>query len=147
MIGPFPLAPVVNRLREPGSPLRYVGNAADLGAALDQQPAAVPAAYVVRQERARASAGASGGVLIQQMAVDVVVVLYVRNHAQAAHGAAALEEMAAVIGYVRTQLLNWRADNGVEPLTMNASRDEGYKAGLLINQELYRSEYRIEVRP
>lgn len=147
MLGPFPLAPVIARLKAQVPALRFVGNAADLRTALEQQPAAVPAAFVVRQERAKPAAGASGGVLIQEMGVDVIVVLYVRNLATAATGEAAVAEMDVLANQVRTALLNWRADAGVDPLTQNASRDEGYKAGLLITQELYRSRYRIEVRP
>lgn len=146
MLGPYPLAPVVERLRGAGSPLKLVGNAADLATALKQQPRATPAAYVVRQERAQTARGASGGVLVQQMGVDVIVVLYVRNNAAADSGAAALEEMTTVAAYVRGQLLNWRANPDTEPLVANASRDEGYHAGLLVSQELLRSSYRIEVR-
>lgn len=146
MIGPYPTDPVVTRLAAL-SALRHVGNVADLQTALAQKPRAMPAAYVCRQERALPSRGASGGVLVQQMQVDVIVVLYVQNHAGAATGAAALAQMTALIADVRSQLLNWRAAADVEPLTMNASRDESYDAGLLVSQELYRSGYRIEVRP
>jgi hypothetical protein len=147
VIGPYPLAPVVERLKAGGSPLKIVGNAADLSTAVQQQPRATPAAYVVRQERAQPSRGASGGVLVQQMGVDVIVVLYVRNQAAADTGAAALAEMTALAGFVRERLLNWRAHDDTEPLTANASRDEGFNAGLLVSQELFRSAYRIEVRP
>lgn len=148
MIGPYPTDPVVTRLAEiPSAQLRYVGNVADLQTALTQKPRALPAAYVCRQERAQPSKGASGGVLVQQMQVDLIVVLYVQNHASAATGAAALAQMTQLVNAVRGKLLNWRAVAGVEPLRMNASRDESFNAGLLISQELYRSDYRIEVRP
>lgn len=146
MIGPFPIAPVIERLAALQQ-LRHVGTCADLKTALSQSPRAVPAAYVVRQERAKPSAGASGGVLIQQMDVDLVLVLYVRNQAHAASGAAAAAEMDALIAAVRGQLLNWRPVAGVDPITQNASRDDSYKGGELIAQELFRSHYRIEVRP
>lgn len=146
MIGPYPLADVITRLSDPGSPLRHVGNAADLQTALTQQPRALPAAFVVRQERAEPSRGASGGVLVQRMAVDVIVVLYVRNVAQSESGAAALSDMTALATYVRSKLLNWASDPAVfEPLAMNASRDQAYAGGLLVSQELFRSAYRIEV--
>lgn len=145
-VGPFPTDPVVTRLVEIPL-LRHVGNVADLQTALSQKPRALPAAYVCRQERAQPAKGASGGVLIQQMGVDVIVVLYVQNHAAAATGAAALAQMTQLVAAVRGKLLNWRAAPEVEPLRMNASRDESYDAGLLVSQELYRSDYRIEVRP
>jgi hypothetical protein len=146
-VGPFPLAPVLARLRVLVPALRFVGSAADLRTALEQQPAATPAAYVVRQERAKRSAGASGGVLIQEMGVDVIVVLYVRNQASAATGEGAAAEMDALIAAVRNALLNWRPDAGFDPLSQNASRDEMYRGGLLCAQELLSSRYRIEVRP
>jgi hypothetical protein len=146
VIGPYPIAPVIDRL-DALSQLRHVGTCADLKTALSQSPRAVPAAYVVRQERAKPSAGASGGVLIQQMDVDLIVVLYVRNKATADTGAAAAAEMDGLIAAVRGQLLNWRATEGVEPITQNASRDDSYKGGELLAQELFRSHYRIEVRP
>lgn len=145
-VGPYPVAPVVTRLRAI-TQLRHVGIAADLATALDQQPPAVPAAYVVRQERAKPSAGASGGVLIQEMGVDLIVVLFVRNLADQAAGAGAAQEMDTLIPLVRTQLLNWQPDAAFDGLSQNASRDEGYRAGLAITQELFRSRYRIEVRP
>jgi len=146
-VGPFPLAPVLKRLREQVPALRLVGTAADLRTALDQQPAATPAAYVVRQERARRTAGASGGVLIQEMGVDVIVVLYVRNQAAAATGEAAAAEMDALIAAVRAALLNWAPTPAFDPLSQNASRDESYRGGLLCVQELLSSRYRLEVRP
>lgn len=148
MLGPYPLAPVIERLRAQVPQLRFVGNAADLRTALDQQPRALPAAYVVRQERAQGAAGASGGVLIQQQNVDVIIVNYVRNNASADSGAAVAAEMDALAAAERAALLNWTPDPAaIEPLTFNTARDETYSAGLLISQELYRSRYRIEVRP
>lgn len=146
-VGPFPLAPVLVRLREQVPALRLISSAADLRTAIDQQPNATPAAYVVRQERAKRSAGASGGVLIQEMGVDLAVVLYVRNHAGASNGEGAAAEMDAVISDVRRALLNWRPAEGFDPLSQNSSRDEYYRAGLLCTQELLSSRYRIEVRP
>lgn len=146
-VGPFPVAPVLTRLRTRVPALRLVGSAADLRTALDQQPAATPAAYVVRQERARRSAGASGGLLVQEMGVDLIVVLYVRNQGAAATGEGAAAEMDALIAGVRGALLNWAAAPAFDPLAQNASRDESYRAGLLCVQELFSSRYRLEVRP
>lgn len=146
MIGPLPLAPILQRVQD-GTRARLVSHAADLATALRQKPRALPAAYVVRQERARPSAGASGGVLVQEMAVDVIVVLYVQHHAEGASGAKAAAEMDAFAGEVRGQLLNWAPDPGADPLSMNASRDEYFVGGALCSQELFRSRYRIEVRP
>ena len=146
MIGPFPVAPVIERL-EALTELRQVGSCADLKTALSQAPRAVPAAFVVRQERAHPSAGASGSVLVQQVDVDLIVVLYVRNKATADTGMAAAADMDVLIRAVRGQLLNWRATAGVDPITQNASRDDSYKGGQMLAQELFRSRYRIEVRP
>jgi hypothetical protein len=147
VIGPYPVAPVLARLKAQVPELRQIGHCGDLKTALSQQPLAAPAAFVVRQERARPSAGASGGVLVQLVDVDVILVLYVRNQAQAATGGAAAADMDALVASCRGALLNWSAAPGVSPLTQNASRDDSYQGGALIVQELFRSDYRIEVRP
>lgn len=147
--GPFPLAETLLRLKQHAPRLKLVGNAADLRTAVDQKlsMASMPAAYVVRQERAIKTDGASGGVLIQHVHVDLVVVLYVRNHGNELSGARAASDMDQVIAQVRGALLNWTPTPGAIPITHNASRDQAYQAGTLIAQELFQTRYRIEVRP
>lgn len=146
MIGPFPLAETILHIQQHAPLFRLVSHAADLQAAIDQAPPAFPAVYVVRQERGRPSAGASGGVLIQQVDVDLICVLYVKNVASPTSGSRVAKDMDAIAGQLRDALLNWSPAVGMEPITFNASRDQSHKNGLLIAQELYRSRYRIEVR-
>ena len=149
MIGPFPLAPVVQRARARVPRLKLLGTAPDLRSALEQAlPApSLPAAFFVRQERAIRTAGASGGVLIQHMEVDLIAVLYFRNHAAEKTGARAAEEADEVVLELRTALLNWTPVREAMPITFNASRDQAYQASTLIVQELFKTSYRIEVRP
>lgn len=146
MLGPFPVADAMARLVLLPE-LRLVGSAADLDTARQQEPAAVPAAFVVTSERGDKPKGASGGVLIQNINVAVSIVLFVRNFRTSATGAETRKEMDALQKKVRGQVLNWAPAIEFEPLSFQASRDEFYKAGLLCTQEIYRTSYRIEVRP
>ncbi len=147
-VGPYPASDAIKRLRTVPM-LRLVGNCADLETALKQTPRALPAAYVVVREQGSDPKGASGGVLIQQVTVSLCVVLYVNNYAAQDSGAGAREDMDALLGLVRLALLNKRPVNAptVHPLSFHALRDEMYSAGNLVAQEIYRSQYRIEVRP
>ncbi|MDC8012938.1 phage tail terminator protein [Tahibacter soli] len=147
-VGPYPVADAIARLRAVAM-LRFVGNCADLETALKQSPRVLPAAYVVAREQGSEPKGASGGVLIQQVTVSLCVVLYVNNYAAQDTGAAARDEMDALIRAVRGALLNRRPASApaVHPLSFHANRDEMYSGGSLVTQEIYRSSYRIEVRP
>lgn len=146
MIGPFPVAAVVERLTTSPSPLKLLGGCADLKTALRQKPAATPACFVVIEEHAEpADRGSATGVLKQRCHVAVQLVLFVRN-AAGPSGAKAAEEMDAVLGWTRQRLLNWTPDPAAFPLAFQAKRDEGYEGADLCAQQVFRSTYRIEVR-
>lgn len=64
-VGPFPLAATVARLKDQVSALRLIGTAADLRSAIEDKPRAVPAAFVLKEERSSPPSGSSNGVLVQ----------------------------------------------------------------------------------
>ncbi len=144
MLGPYPIAAVLARLRGV-SALRLVGGAADLAAARGAQPRAVPAAFVVASESAREPHGATSGQLLQQVEVSVNVVLFVRNVAQQDNGSAARVEMDALITDVRRALIAWAPSVEFHPMSLRAARDEAYEQGQLVVQEIYRTFYRLQV--
>lgn len=143
--GPFPVASVIARLGTV-STLRLVGASADLDTATQQEPAAVPAAFVLATERGDKPVGASSGVLVQNVQVAISVVLMIRNFRNTNTGSDARAEMDQLQAAVRAALLNWTPGIAYRPLSFQANRDEFYKAGLLVTQEIYRTDYRIEVR-
>jgi hypothetical protein len=145
-LGPFPTAPVIARLVALVPALKAVSHAADLQAAIDGAATAsiAPAAYVVIGERGERPAGASGGVLIQQVAVAVQVVSIVRNFARAATGADARAEMDALLAAERAALINWSPGAEFKAIWFQAGRDEIYKGGALITTHIYASGYRIQ---
>lgn len=143
-IGPFPLDPVEQRLRSQVSTLRLVGNAADLHTAINAQPNAVPAAFVLRQERGDEPHGYSGGDLVQRVRVSIQVVLWVRNYAASSTGSGARKEMDALQQSVRKALVNWAPSNAFEDLSFEADRDESASGGSLIAQTIFRSTYRLQ---
>lgn len=142
MLGPFPTADVLQRLKGVAA-LRLVGGAADLATARTQKPNAQPAAFVVTSETAQPPAGATSGQLIQRAEVAISVVLFVNNVSKQQSGAGARAQMDALIADVRAALLNWTPNAAFEPISLRASRDEAYEAGWLVVQEIYRTTYRL----
>ena len=143
-VGPFPVAVAVDRLKAQVPKLRFVCNSADLRSALKTAPNAVPAAYVLVEEKGDKPNVATGGVVVQMVHVAVQVVLFVKNYAQEAVGSAARRDMDALLADVRTALVGWRPTDKFVALSFQAAHDESYDAGQLIAQEIYRSQYRIQ---
>ncbi|MEP7043334.1 MAG: hypothetical protein ABI843_09735 [Dokdonella sp.] len=141
MAGPFPFADVILRLRNAVPALRFVGNAADLEAALEQPPATMPAAYVVGVESGKEPKGASGGVQIQEIRAFVTVVVMVRNFAGNTQDGGARQEMDALVASIDGSLKNWKVAIGFVPLWMSTGRDEKLKGGVLAHQRVYVSSY------
>lgn len=140
----FPAAEVIARLSDKVRALREIGNSADVRTAIESQPRAVPAAYVLVEERGEKPAGASGGVLIQQVSVAIQVVLIVRNYRQSDTGAAARVEMDVVADLVDGALLNWTVP-GFKPVWFTAGRDERFESAQLVHQRVYGTGRRIQV--
>lgn len=143
-VTPFPAGAVIARLRSKVSLLRDVGSAADLATALKTQPKALPCAFVLVEERGGEPGGASGGVLVQPVAVSVQVVLMVLNVRTTDTGSAARDDMDALATAVDGALVNWTPGVG-NPLWFQAGRDERFAAGLLVHQRIYRSNRRNQV--
>lgn len=143
-VGRYPVQPILDRLRASVPALKLIETAANLRTALEQQPAAVPAAYVVTARSGREPKGATGGMLIQGVDVGVQVVLMVRNYAQAQTGASAAADMDALITAVDTALINWSPSQDFVPLYLGPGQDAPYGSGLLITHQTYRSRYRIQ---
>lgn len=140
--GPYPCGIVIARLKAKVPALRETGNASDLETALATQANTYPAAFVLTQEQGGTPAGASGGMLIQTCPVVLLVVLMVRNYANTDVGGGARSEMDLLAKAVDAAVLNWTPQTGIyKPAWFTAGRDERYKAGTLVHQRIYRSEY------
>ncbi|HSX60899.1 MAG TPA: hypothetical protein VLF18_11920 [Tahibacter sp.] len=144
-LGPYPLTGVMQRLA-PVSPLRFIGISADLATALKTPPTVVPAAYVVREERARDTTYGTG-VQVQRIDAAIAVVYFVRNYRESDSGAAAREEMDALIALGREQLLGYRPSGEFTGLCLQSSNENLYGGALLISQEVYLSTYRTTKVP
>jgi hypothetical protein len=145
---PFPTGDVIARLKAKVDLLRDVGNAADLDSVLESQPAAVPAAYVLGAERGNTPAGASGGLMIQACKAAIQVVLFVRNFSKSDSGGGARSEMDALSRLVDAALINWTPVPGIyKPLWFTSGRDEKFKAGTLVHQRVYSSEFHNRADP
>jgi len=142
-VGPFPRNDLITRVK--GANLfKIVGSSASLAVALATPPNVVPAVYFCINETFSKNAGLTG-VLIQNATVNIQCVIWIKNYSGTQAGEAAAADMDALLPQLRLRLLNWAPAPAFRPLRMTASRDEFYKDGYLVVQELYRSEYRLQV--
>lgn len=144
-LGPFPLTAVLERVSSLTA-LRTVGIAADLAAALKTAPAALPALYLVREERAKETTYGTG-VQVQKIDAAIACVLFVRNYRDADIGGGARAEMDALIAQLRERLLGWRPSGDYMPLQLQSSNENLYSGALLASQETYLSTYRTTKVP
>lgn len=149
VLGPYPLAPVIERLRAAAPSLKLVGTAADLRTALEQHPNTSPTAVVARAERSGKPVAGSGGLLLQLVGVELEVVLFVRHAGDARSGSGARGAMDALINEVRSALLRFVPDGSLHwrPLVHERGRDEYFHGDWLTSVETFSTSYPIEVRP
>lgn len=144
LLGPFPVADAIARLRTQASALKLVGDAADLETALAQQPRVSPAAYITSAELGRA-VKYTGPVGVQNCDVTLRVVLFVKHYAQQATGSGARHEMdSLVIPQVRAALFGWTPGDAFDVLHFQAGRDERFGAGWLVSQQVFGTNYRMQ---
>ncbi|WP_180867341.1 phage tail terminator protein [Stenotrophomonas maltophilia] len=145
-VGPFPVGAIVARLQEQAKVLLEVGSAADLSTALEQQPKTAVAAFVTSAEVGKPSKYSTNALHIQNVDVTIRVVLFVRNYAGEATGAGARDQMdKEVIPAVRQALVGWTPVDAFDALSFQAGRDEAFKAGWLVNQQVLTTNYRMQV--
>ncbi len=136
MNGPFPLDAVIARIATLPE-VSLAGNAADLEAALNTPPRAVPAVYVLSDESGKPTLGATGRAL-QPITVTLKLVMWVRNAGGAARIVA---EMAQVETALRAALFGWHPSSDTRPLTVRASGSEQAWGNHLVRQLLLSTEY------
>ncbi|HGM5448555.1 TPA: hypothetical protein ACKPYZ_000918 [Stenotrophomonas maltophilia] len=145
-VGPFPVGAIVARLQEQAEVLLEVGSAADLSTALEQQPKTAVAAFVTSAEVGKPSKYSTNALHIQNVDVTIRVVLFVRNYAGEATGVGARDQMdKEVIPAVRQALVGWTPVDAFDALSFQAGRDEAFKAGWLVNQQVLTTNYRMQV--
>lgn len=126
--------------------LLEVGSAADLSTALEQQPKTAVAAFVTSAELGKPSKYSTNALHIQNVDVTIRVVLFVRNYAGEATGTGARDQMdKEVIPAVRQALVGWTPVDAFDALSFQAGRDEAFKAGWLVNQQVLTTNYRMQV--
>lgn len=143
MLGPFPVAEAMARLRANAPALKLVGDAAELETALNQQPRVSAAAYITCAELGR-GVKYTGPVALQNCDVTLRVVLFVKHYAQQETGSGARREMdSLVIPQVRAALFGWTPGDAFDSLHFQAGRDERYGAGWLVSQQVFGTNYRM----
>jgi len=143
MVGPFPLAEVIDRLKAHVPLAKVIGTAADLDSAVEIPPNANPALYVLTEERG-GEGKYSGPVTIQNVEVILKVVRLVRSASGEKHGRGARKKTDEIAGQIRAALIGWTPGDAFEAITFQSGRDDQYRSGWLAGQELFRTQYRIQ---
>lgn len=144
-VGPFSIAPVVQRVRGVAG-LAKASGVANLAAALAEATPQTPAAYVMLSaERARVADQGSSGALVQMIDVSVTVALAVRNYAS--RGETHVDALTDALRELRGQLLNWTPDGADWPFELAEGRLLQFTNSVLWWADVYRTTYSLRVIP
>lgn len=137
--GPFPVESVIEQLGTVQA-LRLVGGAGGLDAALQGQPRAFPAAYVLSKEDGRP--GDYSELDAQPVEVELLVVLLLRNAADADSGAAAARQASDIERAIRAALRDWSPGYPFERLWFLGNTYGNYLGNRMLRELRFRCSYR-----
>ncbi len=140
----YPVATVIDALRERVPALKLIGASADLTAALTTPPKVTPAAYVLQTTQGRKPQLCGEGDFVQNADAVIQVVPWVRNYAAAATGASARRDMDQLLDAIGQGLIAFAPNNLFTPLWLGQVSDEHYDAGWLTSQITFFSDFRIQ---
>ena len=119
--------------------LKLVDGAGAFQAAVESNPTATPAAYVVMLEENPAPS-VSEALVIQEVSANIGVILVVRNVTDA-RGAAAQTDMETLRQAVKALLLGWAPAAGVCPLERGPGRLLAFRDGHMWWQDIYKTVF------
>jgi hypothetical protein len=119
--------------------LKRVGGAAAFQAAVETNPAAVPAAYVFTLDETAGPNPVAPDV-IQRVSASIGVVLVARNLSDA-KGAAAGQDMETLRAAVKAVLLGWSPAEGHDPLERGRAHLLAFRDGHMWWQDAYTTAY------
>lgn len=146
-VGPFDIQCVIDRLVETPELFRGVEGAAEYEAAELQGATSTPWAFVlVAGDQAKPHSGASSGLLVQSAQALVGVVIATRNYRRADLGKAAGADATSLVRRTRCRLLGWVPPGARDPIDLHSGRLMKQGGGFMWWQDVYRVNFRIEVR-
>ncbi len=125
-------------------PFRIIAGAIEL-AAVQQQPAAVPAVYVFIENEAAADNEAMTGAVQQRVETDLAVVIVASNAADASGGALA-SDLETLKAAVRTALIGWLPPSGFDVVTYVSAEVVRMRGGYAACQLTFSAPYHLDVR-
>lgn len=132
---------IVMQLRAQALSLKLVGGAVQFEAAKDGLTA-LPAAFVLPSGESAEESPWLDTLVQQRVGTEFVVVIAVRNLADA-QGAAALDVLSPVRAEVRDALLNWKPDDADDGCVYRNGRLVAFANGVLWWQDIYSTAYTI----
>jgi hypothetical protein len=118
---------IIARLKATVPMLKLVGGAADFQAAVEANPPATPAVFVIPVED-MPGARFAADVTMQRVTATVGLVLVVRNLADK-HGAAASTDMEVLRQAVKDQVFGWQAKPELDPFERGPGKHLAFRDG------------------
>jgi len=129
------VAAVIDRLKAAGTPFKAVSGAAEF-AAIEKRRLGTPAAFVMVAEEAAGDNERINGTVLQRLEIDLAVVIVADNLGDARGGAAA-DDIDALKGFVRAQLIGFAPEAAEEPLTHLSGRLLKARSGTIWFEDLF----------
>jgi hypothetical protein len=139
------VADVITRLKAMSpQPFRIIAGALEL-AAVREQPAATPAAYVFIEAEAAADNRAMTGAVEQRVETDLAVVIVASNVADAAGGALA-GDIETLKARVRNALVGFLPASGSDIITYASAEIVRMRGGFAACQLTFSAPYDLDIR-
>jgi len=130
---------LVARIKQTVPELRLVGRAAEFQAAVENNPKATPACFVVPVQE-QPGRSISSDVLQQEVTATVGVILVVRNVGDTL-GAGAGADLETLRKAVRSQVFGWQAGPGLDPFERGRGQLLAFRDGHVWWQDQFITSY------
>lgn len=120
--------------------VKFVGEAADFQSAVESNPVATPAVFVIELEETAAPSKTSDVVVSQLVRAAVGIVLVVRNLSDA-KGVAARGELRQLRQLVKDQVFGWQASPELDPFERGNSSLLAFRDGHVWWQDQYLTSF------
>ncbi len=124
------------RIRDTVPEIKFVGEVADFQSAVESNPVALPALYVIELEENASPGKFSDVVILQSVRASVGLVLVVRNLSDN-KGAAARSELRVLRDLVKAQVYGWQAASKYDPFERGQSHLLAFRDGHVWWQDQY----------
>ncbi|MDQ2822963.1 MAG: hypothetical protein M3Y65_21720 [Pseudomonadota bacterium] len=128
------------RIRDTVPEIKFLGEMADFQRAVESNPVAVPALFVIEGDESASPSQFSDVVVSQRVRATVGLVLVVRNLSDA-NGEAAKSELRQLRQLVKAQVFGWQATAEFDPFERGQSHLLAFRDGHVWWQDQYLTSF------